>query len=577
LGGNVTLTTGKTLTIAGSAASENYAGTIQGEGNLTVNTTSGQILSGLNTYTGVTTLSGNTTLIVNYLANGGIASGIGASSNAAANLVFTGTGTSAPRVRYNGATYAETDRRFTLSGNGGFDVNSSGSVNWTNTAAITHGVTTAKTIYFLGAGTGTGTMAAQITDSTGATSISKGGAGSTNTWILTNPNSSFTGDITLNTTTASAGTLAYASAGGTNAIKFLQTTSTATLSYIGSGQTMSGAITANALQSGTITLDSSGTGAINYSSPTSLGNAGASGAKGLVLSGTNTGNNILAGQWVNNTAGGAATLTKNGVGKWTLTNTNSYTGATVINGGTLQLGNNTSTGALTGTASITNNGNLTINRDNTFTQATDLAGVVISGTGSFTQAGSGTTTLSLANTYTGPTNVNAGTLIVTGSTVAASTVTVASGATLGGTGTVSGAITVSGRIAPGTTGIGELKTGAVTWNSGNAWQFDLAAAAGSADKLAITGNFTKGTAGTYLFDFMGSAPNAYGNIYDLVTWTGTTDFIASNFTFTGLTGSYNTGTFSITGSTLQFTAIPEPTTALAGLLLGLGLLRRKRA
>ena len=38
------------------------------------------------------------------------------------------------------------------------------------------------------------------------------------------------------------------------------------------------------------------------------------------------------------------------------------------------------------------------------------------------------------------------------------------------------------------------------------------------------------------------------------------------------------GSFSLTGSTLNynFTAVPEPTSALAGLLLTAGLLRRRR-
>ena len=49
------------------------------------------------------------------------------------------------------------------------------------------------------------------------------------------------------------------------------------------------------------------------------------------------------------------------------------------------------------------------------------------------------------------------------------------------------------------------------------------------------------------------------------------------FSYSNLgTGSYSTSYFTLNGNSLQFTAIPEPTSALAGLLLGAGLLRRRR-
>ena len=62
---------------------------------------------------GVTTVSGGT-LAVSTLANGGVASGIGASSNASSNLVLTTGGT----LQYTGATVSS-DRGFTLGAGGG--------------------------------------------------------------------------------------------------------------------------------------------------------------------------------------------------------------------------------------------------------------------------------------------------------------------------------------------------------------------------------------------------------------------------------------------------------------------------
>ena len=107
---------------------------------------------------------------------------------------------------------------------------------------------------------------------------------------------------------------------------------------------------------------------------------------------------------------GAAGITKLSAGTAVLSGTNAYTGVTTISAGTLQLGSGGTTGALTGTGTITNDAALIVNRSNAFTQATDLNGQAIDGTGSVTQAGAGTTTLSATNTYTGTTTIDSGTL-----------------------------------------------------------------------------------------------------------------------------------------------------------------------
>ena len=77
--------------------------------------------------------------------------------------------------------------------------------------------------------------------------------------------------------------------------------------------------------------------------------------------------------------------------------------------------------------------------------------------GTLYKAGPGTLRLSAANTYTEPTTINAGTLLVNGSLASGSTVTVAGGQ-LSGTGNVNGPTVVSaaGILAPGNFGIGTL-------------------------------------------------------------------------------------------------------------------------
>ena len=84
--------------------------------------------------------------------------------------------------------------------------------------------------------------------------------------------------------------------------------------------------------------------------------------------------------------------------------------------GTVELGNGGTTGSLCTTGIITDNGNLTLCRSNTVVQGTDLSTSDIVGTGSVTQAGSGTLVLNQANTYSGPTNVMNGSLVLGAST-----------------------------------------------------------------------------------------------------------------------------------------------------------------
>ena len=105
--------------------------------------------------------------------------------------------------------------------------------------------------------------------------------------------------------------------------------------------------------------------------------------------------------------------------------------------------------------------------------------------GSLVKTGTGTLMLSGANTYTGPTVVNQGKLVVNGSIV--SDVTVDNGGELGGTGQI-GALTVGngGVYAPGNSIGTQTVNGAFTLGSGAVYRVE-ANAQGQSDKVVVKG------------------------------------------------------------------------------------------
>lgn len=122
---------------------------------------------------------------------------------------------------------------------------------------------------------------------------------------------------------------------------------------------------------------------------------------------------------------GSATLTKSGAGTVSLTGNNTNSGTTTINAGGLSLGTGGTTGAL-GLGNIVNNGSLVINRSNTYVMPN-----LITGSGSLTNQGSGTSSLTNINTYAGGTTVNAGKLgIYNSGSVGAGAITAANGTSL---------------------------------------------------------------------------------------------------------------------------------------------------
>jgi fibronectin-binding autotransporter adhesin len=187
-----------------------------------------------------------------------------------------------------------------------------------------------------------------------------------------------------------------------------------------------------------------------------------------------------------NNSTGVLSVTKIGTGTQTLTAANTATGTVTISDGALQLGNGGTTGSVASTASIVNNASLIYNRSNAISVANP-----ISGSGSVIQAGTGTTTLTNANTYGGTTTVSAGALLVNGSHTGGDAYNVLN-SVLGGTGSVDSAVNIQGSavLAPGSGGVGNFTVGSADIDGILEIQYN--GDSDTIDKLVVTGTLDIG-------------------------------------------------------------------------------------
>ena len=227
--------------------------------------------------------------------------------------------------------------------------------------------------------------------------------------------------------------------------------------------------------------------------------------------------------------------------------TNTYSGTTTISAGGLQVGNNGATGTL-GTGAVINNATLLINRsDASFTLSND-----ISGTGALTKttAGVGTTlVLTGANSYSGTTTINEGTLQVgaggtvgtlgTGGVTAIAGTTLAinrsNAITLGNVISGTGALT---QIGAGTTSL----TGASTYSGGTTITAGTLSIGAGGTTGSVAGNIVNNAA----LAFNRSNSLTYGGV---VSGTGTLNQVGTGTTTLTGTSTY-TGATTVTAGTL---------------------------
>jgi len=191
------------------------------------------------------------------------------------------------------------------------------------------------------------------------------------------------------------------------------------------------------------------------------------------------------------TIAGSGTMTKNNTGTVIVTNDNTYTGGTTINAGIIQLGDGVTGAGSLGTGTITNKAALMTN----FGGVTGTIANNISGSGTLEQIGSGTTSLTGTNSYTGQTTVTVGTLQIGngGTSGTLGSGTVVNNATLAFN--RSDAVTVTNAIS-GTGGVTKLGAGTLTLGNANTYSGLTTITGGAILVTANTGVLGDTSAGT---------------------------------------------------------------------------------
>ncbi len=553
-GGNVTLGSA-TLTTGGDNTSTSYGGVISGTGGLTKTGSGSQTLTGSNSYTGVTTINGGV-LSVSDLANGGSNSNIGASGSGAANLVING-GT----LQYTGSG-SNSNRSFTI-GTGGatLDASGSGSMNLTQTGALAYSGSGNRTLTLTGTSTAVNNISADIGNGPGGTtSIIKDGSG---TWQISGDNT-LTGSVTINNglLQMNSNTINGGVPGAFNVGDGIGAADSAIGRNFQEGQVSN---------TSTVSVFSDGYWDINAAAyPNKAGNA--------TWKEETVGQINLYGGHISTGATGSLNINAALPGVGISSFSNPQTALIDATGGQVVLGN--STASLTRTISV---------EDGASTTDLEIRGRIansVDGTGAgssgITKTGDGRLSMTgtEANTYTGATTVNGGTLELAKSSgvtsIAGSAITVNSGGTLllGNNNQINDAANLtlnSGTLSTGDT-VGFSETLGTLTLSGTS-SIDLGTAVHLlqfANSSALSGVWS-GSLTIYGWTGVPNTSGTSGQIYFGNNVTGLTNSQLSQISFNGFAG----GAMLLTSGELVPMAVPETGTVVAAFLLVLLVLHRE--
>ena len=523
--GDITFATGGsgnlTFTNVDGTVANNIVGA-GGTGGVTKSGTGTTALTGVNTYTGTTTVaSGGGGLRIDAATALPAASTVALPKTGVAtgSLILNVAGTTTvsntfapfsssnalsnggtPNVQnLQGSTTLTSNMAIAAAGGNGMNFTSDGGL-LTLAGTLSNSVASSTRLMSLG-GSGQGVVSGPIVNGTAAgavTGLIKTGVG---TWSLTNTANSFTGTPAILDGVLDVANLADSGApsplGAGTTIQFSGQGTSGTLRYTGATDQATNRTLQVDATGGAI--DSSGAGALTF-------NGGVTAVEPTAfaltfVSGSNLATNLAAAapgtvvgqRFTSPAVSGTVTITA--------INGNAYTlsSPAILSGGSTA----TFVGATDRTLRLvgTNAGANTIN--------SSLADAGGGGRLGITKDGPGTWTLAGANTYTGPTRVSAGTLVIapSSSLTSSGTVTVAPGATLDVTSLSGGLTLASGQ----TLGGGGLVSGAVVANAGS-----VLSPGSSVGTLTVSQDLALAAGGNYNWQMLDAAGTA-GSGWDLIS------------------------------------------------------------